>query len=86
MIECDVLFVPVPTGELELFTVWIDTAPGNHDPDWWWDGTDSAFKFQLGQALDHAAKLRTGGWTCQVLPSHHNPRPDGRWDNPTSDE
>jgi hypothetical protein len=61
-----------------LFQVWIDLGMGDGPSDWWWNSPPQP----LGNALDEAAHVRSGGWVCKVMPEGQNPRPDGRWDNP----
>lgn len=35
------------------------------------------------RAVEYAFECRNGGWFVKVMPEGINPRPDGRWDNPT---
>lgn len=61
-----------------LFQVWIDLNCGQGEVDWWWNSAPQ----KLFPALEEAQKIRAKGWICAVLAEGHNPRPDGRWDNP----
>lgn len=72
----DVVYQQLPIGG--IFQVWIDLNAGQEPADWWWNSPPQP----LRDALAEAAEARAGGWTCRVMPEGHNPRPDGRWDNP----
>lgn len=63
-----------------LFVVWFDVNCGNGVPRWWWEQPGPQ---PLADALELSAQMRRRGWPTQVWPAHMNPRPDGRWDNPT---
>lgn len=81
----EVIFLPVPTDSVQLFTVWFDVNCGTGEPNWWWDGRDKPFEFPLSQALEHITKLRAKNWICKMVFAGENPRPDGRWDNPAEE-
>jgi hypothetical protein len=67
------------TEEPGLYVVWFDVSCGHAAPDWWWEDPGPQ---PLAQALDQSAEMRLAGWITIVCPERHNPRADGRWDNP----